>query len=250
MILQLVGLQVKVNMIIMMIVQVNTQHIRKITKCSHHCRPRVTKQGNKINKCDEIIGPKGKKGCRGYTGPIGPTGPAGMGDACDCGCVNQIRNVLQQATGAQLNVSTTATNFSYYFIVGVTGMGNPASDSVVVINDGFTGPNININVCDIESLQFSSPNNSFEQYNFINEPIPPPTGCEAYCEKSLRNMLTNLAGDNLSYKFTTIGGSVHDPITIADIKYGATIFGGGTDILNKSDLLISTCKISSYSLSV
>ena len=162
--------------------------------------------------------------------------------------MDQIRNILQQSTGLIYYISTS-TNVYLAQIVGVTGTGNSSTDSLLVAYDGINNITRYINICNICALKFLVFEGGFEgQFNYLSEPIPSPTGCEANCEKSLRNTLSGLIDNNNLYDFHTECGDTFNGSIIADVQYGVAILGSGTFINDKSDILISLCKVTEFYL--
>lgn len=176
---------------------------------------------------------------QGLIGPTGPPGPTGVGLQDDCGCTNQMRNILQQASGYVLNVYTTGGQLNNVTIIGVTGINNPNMDGVLVTvsNLGVTGY---INISSIEGL-VSPTNEQLNVFTLIPEPVPAPENCEAYMERSMRNVLTTLIGTEYN-EIHTAGYNIFVD-SINAVNYGVVTMGSTP---SSSTILVSTCHINYF----
>lgn len=208
-----------------------------------------------------LTGPTGPDGIaefKGDTGPIGITGSTGFCD-CTCSCTDQIRNILQQTIGESVTVYTSGNNNTAMFLstppvrgieVGITGTGNTGTDSLLQVNVIIDAVGIyNASLCKIAALQYSDTELSFSLI-FLQEPIPPPTNCEAMCERSLRqqlNMVANQVIDIHMLDGYTFHGYIPQNGLINGIQYGATIMytipNAQLVVLNNCDIEYFTCPI-------
>lgn len=135
-------------------------------------------------------GPAGPTGPTGATGTTGATGPAGSTISANCGCKEQMRNIIQQIIALYPNNDLFITLDSGDAVVGRPG-------SLILGPNGLTGvfevtnPQVSpqyLSVCSINTIQI---NNAV--YNdaivYLPEPIPAPTDCGADCEASIRSLL-------------------------------------------------------------
>lgn len=222
------------------------------------CCLSVIEQGKPICKiCPRgPRGPTGPTGTQGSTGSTGPTGPC----ECGCGCVDQMRHLLQQFSNPNQDpfgssffslTSVYADGISFvgstsYQLAGVTGTGNTGTDSLLIIYDyNQEGKNVYTNVCKICAVGIYD-SDAFDPIDYLQEPVPAPIGCEADCERSLRNLLTGFVGDQNLYDITTDAG---DTFTgeIVDVQFGVVIMNSGVELF-KGDLFISLCHVTSVSL--
>jgi len=192
------------------------------------------------------IGPTGLPGNMVMNGDTGPIGPVGTAEECPCGCpcLDQMRNILQQISqGTEVMVfcdSGVGINGS---VIGVTGTGDPNTDTIFVVFDFNNARQAYINICHISYLQCFDTNFSPD---LLPEPDIPLIGCEADCELSMRNQLIIDLNNDFGYNLVFyMEGNTNfqvfdDPYIIA---YGVVLINNG---FNKGIFIISTCKINSY----
>lgn len=175
-----------------------------------------------------------RMGCPGPPGPPGPEGPPGnFSDTATCGCVQQMRNVLEQLITLYPN-----TNFLYTFedsgnTSGIPDSLFPPPDSnvdagVLLVRDGDTA----LSLCKLAVITI--PGNTYDDsITFLPVPDPAPEGCDANCESAYRGWLN--IGDNVS--IAAGRGTVTG--TIRKIEYGMLVVVGQND---NNPEFVSICK--------
>lgn len=137
-----------------------------------------------------VTGATGATGITGATGATGATGPAGNENSACCGCVEQMRNIIQQI------ITLYPTNNLFITLKsGDATLGRPGS--LTLGPNGRTGvfgvissQNIvqYLSICNIDTIQISN-----ATYNdaivYLPEPVPAPTDCCADCEAATRSLL-------------------------------------------------------------
>jgi hypothetical protein len=185
-------------------------------------------------------GAQGLNGIAGDTGPTGPQGPAGGDSGVEvCGCTDQMRNILQQLTGQNIVVGTEGALVNGN-VLGVTGIGDPTLDNVVIIDMGSS-----IEYVNISTITNIFNNGSFSGLTFLPEPIPAPSGCEANSERSNRNILTSFIGNNNVYDFTLTNTNTFTG-EVFNVVWGIVLIDQFN--LDKSGLVVSLCKLTKFSL--
>lgn len=180
-------------------------------------------------------------GCPGPQGPPGPPGrpgkpgrPGNFSDTATCGCVQQMRNVLEQLITLYPN-----TNFTFNL--------EDSGDTGGILNSLFPPPDSNVNagillvrrngdtglsLCKIAS--FSIPNETYDDsITFLPVPTPPPEGCDANCESAYRGWL------NIGDSVLVAAGNASITGTIRKIEYGMIVVVQPNDL---SPEFISLCK--------
>ncbi|WP_279387326.1 collagen-like triple helix repeat-containing protein [Cuneatibacter caecimuris] len=135
-------------------------------------------------------GVPGLQGLPGATGATGATGPAGNTNSANCGCKEQMRNIIQQIITLYPNSDLFVTLQSGDAVVGRPGsliLGQNGRTGVFeVINSQNLGQFLSI--CSIDTIQI---NNAV--YNdaivYLPQPVPAPTDCCADCEATIRSLM-------------------------------------------------------------
>jgi len=160
---------------------------------------------------------------------------------CLCGCVDQIRFILQQlVNGDTIEVSTNAISINQPLsgtFIGVTGSIYPNSNSILIINDGTN--DIYINMCEIFTINIT---NTGSTIRYLPVPDPEPMCCESNCESSMRQVLTGAEGIPIGIRMINgdeYSGSSDDGNVYTSLHYGVVVYEGFT----KGFLIISLCKI-------
>lgn len=130
----------------------------------------------------------------GATGPMGPTGPTGPSggstdDTTGCGCINQMRNIIEQIITLYPNSNLFITLSGGDAIIGravalISGStGNPGVLEIANTNL----PEQYISLCSIDTIRIDNVTYN-DAITYLPTPTPAPTGCQADCEAAIRSI--------------------------------------------------------------
>lgn len=189
-----------------------------------------------------ITGPTGATGNTGPTGAngtTGPTGPTGPSNVIECGCVDQVRNVLRQIIELYPENTIIVSMESGDNASGRAGQllpppnTNPNAGLLQLINNQGQ-PQEAISLCRIAAFRVTSStyNNSI---SFLPDPVPAPEGCGADCQNAIRSYLP-LGTTSVNIK---AGGQTVGQGTVIKNEFGMIVLVGPN---NSDPSFISLCK--------
>lgn len=191
------------------------------------------------DSCCPCTCPVGPRGPRGATGPTGATGPAGNTNSGNCGCKEQMRNIIQQIITLYPNNNLFVTLDS-----GDAAAGRPGS--LILGPNGLTGVFEVINpqnlmqylsICSIDAIQISNATYN-DEIVYLPEPVPAPTDCCADCEAAIRSLLP--VGTDVSIITNAQTPSVG---TVIRNEYGMIVLA---NVADNNIIFISSCNIDEF----
>ncbi len=176
-------------------------------------------------------GPKGCKGDPGCQGPKGDQGPQGQpGDAVECACTAQIKNVLSQII--ELFPGTTVV-INYENKGSAIGVPISLLDSgILVLSNSEEVKTHRISIRKIVAITLTCNNSLFNldgsmKIDFLPPPTPLPISCAAECESAVRNTLESLIQDKAAVNIIA-GGNFLEPNSVTHTAYGIAVLGNST----------------------
>ena len=185
-------------------------------------------------------GPPGKTGEQGPPGETGEQGPPGPpGNAVECFCVAQMRNLLRQLITLYPSDNLIITTESGNTASGRPGALLPAPNTnpnaglfQLVNNQG--APQEAVSLCRITAVRVTSAtyNNAIA---YLPAPTPPLEGCGADCQNAIRAYLpVGTAGVSVKAGNKTVAQG-----TVLKSEYGMLAIVGPN---NSDPTFVSTCK--------
>ncbi len=164
-------------------------------------------------------------------GPPGPAGPGGAG----CACIAQMKNILQQLITRYPN-----SNITVKLDENGTASGRPFSiteDTIFNLTTASGAISDRVSICSIAYITLTG-TDSFTGFTYLPAPSPPPVGCDAECERGVRNTLQALANAGRSADVFAGGSATGNrPVTLT--AYGVAVLD--------NSIAVSTCKIEKIS---
>lgn len=191
------------------------------------------------------IGPTGPIGVTGNTGPIGPTGntgvtgATGVANAIECGCVDQLRNVIQQLitlypTDNVIVAMESGDNVSGRFGSLFPGPNNNPNAGILQIVNPQGQLQEALSLCRIAAIRITSATYS-DSLTYLPDPEPFPEGCGANCQLAIRAYLP-IGTTGVSVK---AGGQTVGIGSVIRSEFGMVVLVGNN---NNDPTFISTCK--------
>ncbi|WML34784.1 hypothetical protein [Clostridium sp. OS1-26] len=176
-------------------------------------------------------GPKGCKGDPGCQGPKGDQGPQGQpGDAVECACTAQIKNVLSQII--ELFPGTTVV-INYENKGSAIGVPISLLDSgILVLSNSAEVKTHRISIRKIVAITLTCNNSLFNldgsmKIAFLPPPAPLPISCAAECESAVRNTLESLIQGKAAVNIIA-GGNLLESNSVTHTAYGIAVLGNST----------------------
>lgn len=194
------------------------------------------------------IGPTGSTGATGGNGPTGPTGPTGntgatgatgVANVIECGCVDQLRNVIQQLitlypTDNVIVAMESGDNISGRLGSLFPGPNNNLNAGILQIVNPQGQPQEAISLCRIAAIRITSATYN-DPITYLPDPEPFPEGCGANCQLAIRAYLP-VGTTGVSVK---AGGQTVGIGSVIRSEFGMVVLVGNN---NNDPTFISTCK--------
>lgn len=199
-----------------------------------------------------LQGPMGQTGPRGVTGATGPqglqgptgaTGASSSSDVIQCGCVNQMRNIIQQLLISYPNADVIITTDCGETVTGRLGSLFPEFNNnlgLIELTNSQGSLQSAVSLCHIASLRVSGII-ADDTITYLPDPIPFPEGCAADCQLAIRDYMPV----GTSSASISVGGQTVAQGTIVANEFGMLVVAGPN---NCGSTFISTCKIETLSL--
>ena len=181
-------------------------------------------------------GPTGATGATGPAGATGATGPIGNTNSANCGCKEQMRNIIQQIIALYPNNDILVTLESGDAVVGRPGSLISGPNGRIGVFQVTNPQNFMqyLSICNIDTIQINN-----ATYNdaivYLPEPVPVPTDCFTDCDATVRSLLP--VGSDATIVTSTQTPSVG---TVIRNEYGIIVL---TNETNTNITYISSCNI-------
>lgn len=183
-------------------------------------------------------GATGENGATGATGNTGATGPAA--ECCDCGCVQQMVNLLSQIIELYPTDNVVVSMESGENVSGHAGALLPPPNTninagLLQLNNSQGVPQEAVSICRIAAIRVTSTTYN-QNITYLPAPSPLPIGCGANCESAVRSYLpVNTTGAHLKAGGQTVGQGL-----VIENQYGVIVVVGPN---NSDPSFVSTCKV-------
>lgn len=186
-----------------------------------------------------VTGNTGPTGPTGVTGNTGPTGPTGPSNVIECGCVDQMRNVLQQLiifypTDTVVISMESGNNVSGRLGTLLPGPDNNPDSGLLQLVNAQAVPQEAVSLCRIAAIRITSATYN-DAITYLPDPIPFPDTCAADCQLAIRDYLpVGTTGVNVKAGGQTVGQG-----TVIESEFGMLVLVGQN---NSDPTFVSTCK--------